>query len=726
MKKNPIAAVIPFLAGMLVLVAVTSTFAASGMNAAAAQEGGEQSAPSAWSGMLPVSQLPYYDNTSSIAASPLNAAITIVWEEREEVNGSFGSIMQASNTAVGLPLNNQEVDRCGWKECGNVSVRADSLGRRHMAYYFYSGGSSTCGGYGIVDTNGLLVGPSETIPNSCSNFSKRVALAVGPDNSVHVVLGRDNTNLYYFQRSPAGQWVVQNELIYSEVNLNDPSGPTITVSTGGQVMAAWLQRPNGGGKYDVIAGKRMAPGQWVYENISAACCTGCSFDSNTYPPALDADNFGGIRVAWIEEQCNPRTDPRSTDAYYREWVPSTGWDNQPIVLVDGSGGQQYYIGIAVDNAGKAHLGYGSDADRPRDTYTLAMVSGSGTVFTAPERPFFGLGNGVWQKEPAVAHGPGYIFSSFNSNLGAPQFKNIYYAYKDIPDSGATPTPTATNTPTPAPPRCPQERFTDVCPGDFFYTSTLGLDQRNIMSGYNTVPPCAAANHVPCFKPENNITRGQISKVIALGARLPVNLEGAPHFQDVPPSHTFYDYIEYAYNAGVVSGYACGTVGEPCFPPENRPYFRPGNNVTRGQLSKMVAIAFEYNEPVSGQTFQDVPSNHTFWQYIERLAGRGIIGGYPCGGAGEPCQPGNRPYFRPNNNVTRGQAAKIIFDAVVDLEDTPTVTPTVEVTSTVDATATILVTVTPEMTLTPAITATPEITVTPTELATATGTSVFRR
>jgi hypothetical protein len=42
-----------------------------------------------------------------------------------------------------------------------------------------------------------------------------------------------------------------------------------------------------------------------------------------------------------------------------------------------------------------------------------------------------------------------------------------------------------------------------------------------------------------------------------------------------------------------------------------------------------------------------------------MASRGIIGGYPCGGAFEPCvAPSNRPYFRPNNPATRGQMSKI--------------------------------------------------------------------
>lgn len=63
------------------------------------------------------------------------------------------------------------------------------------------------------------------------------------------------------------------------------------------------------------------------------------------------------------------------------------------------------------------------------------------------------------------------------------------------------------------------------------------------------------------------------------------------------------------------------------------------------------------------TFADVPPGNTFYADIQCLACRGIIGGYPCGGAGEPCTPpGNRPYFRPGNNSTRGQTAKIVTQA----------------------------------------------------------------
>ncbi len=43
-----------------------------------------------------------------------------------------------------------------------------------------------------------------------------------------------------------------------------------------------------------------------------------------------------------------------------------------------------------------------------------------------------------------------------------------------------------------------------------------------------------------------------------------------------------------------------------------------------------------------------PPGDPYYSYVNRLANRSILSGYPCGGAGEPCvAPNNRPYFRPN-------------------------------------------------------------------------------
>jgi hypothetical protein len=141
------------------------------------------------------------------------------------------------------------------------------------------------------------------------------------------------------------------------------------------------------------------------------------------------------------------------------------------------------------------------------------------------------------------------------------------------------------------------------------------------------------------------------------------------FEDVHIGSTFYAFVQRLAIRGVMSGYPCGGAGEPCGP-ENRPYFRPGSTATRGQIAKIVSESASYAEPVTGQTFQDVPPGSTFYSWVERLVSRGSIVGYPCGGAGEPCGPENRPYFRMGMNVTRGQAAKIVANTFLPECQTP--------------------------------------------------------
>jgi hypothetical protein len=121
------------------------------------------------------------------------------------------------------------------------------------------------------------------------------------------------------------------------------------------------------------------------------------------------------------------------------------------------------------------------------------------------------------------------------------------------------------------------------------------------------------------------------------------------FTDVAPGSTFYPYVHCLACLGIINGYGDGS-------------FKPNNNVTRGQLSKIVANSAGFSDTQSAQMFEDVPAGSTFFQYIGRLASRGYIGGYPCGGPGEPCGPNNLPYFRPDANATRGQITKIDSNA----------------------------------------------------------------
>ena len=130
------------------------------------------------------------------------------------------------------------------------------------------------------------------------------------------------------------------------------------------------------------------------------------------------------------------------------------------------------------------------------------------------------------------------------------------------------------------------------------------------------------------------------------------------FSDVPPDSTFYTWIRCLACRNIISGYSDGT-------------FKPGNEITRGQIAKMVSNSAGFNEDPGPQIYEDVPSSNTFYAWINRLSMRGHMGGYPCGGEFEPCvPPGNRPYFRPNASATRGQLAKIVSNAA-GLEGDPT-------------------------------------------------------
>lgn len=207
-------------------------------------------------------------------------------------------------------------------------------------------------------------------------------------------------------------------------------------------------------------------------------------------------------------------------------------------------------------------------------------------------------------------------------------------------------------------------FVDMPPATPYFLFGRCLVCRGIMSGYacgGPGEPCDGSNGT-YFRPNASITRGQISKIVSNAAGYGENPTGQ-QFQDVAPGSPFYAFVYRLATRNIMSGYPCGGAGEPCGS-GNLPYFRPNGNASRGQLSKIVSSAAGYNEGHTEQTFQDVPTNSTFYIWIQRLSSRGFISGYPCGGAGEPCGAGNKPYFRSSVSVSRGQASKIVSNAQV--------------------------------------------------------------
>jgi hypothetical protein len=119
----------------------------------------------------------------------------------------------------------------------------------------------------------------------------------------------------------------------------------------------------------------------------------------------------------------------------------------------------------------------------------------------------------------------------------------------------------------------------------------------------------------------------------------------------------------AWAVGIAGGSLIVHYSDPCMTPSVTP--SPSNTATI--TLTMTPTATPTIQPIATPIactieFTDVPVGSTFHDNILCLACQGLITGYPCGGPGEPCDPNNNPYFRPGNDVSRGQLSKIVSNA----------------------------------------------------------------
>ncbi|MDQ5822762.1 MAG: S-layer homology domain-containing protein [Chloroflexota bacterium] len=213
----------------------------------------------------------------------------------------------------------------------------------------------------------------------------------------------------------------------------------------------------------------------------------------------------------------------------------------------------------------------------------------------------------------------------------------------------------------------ETRFIDVPTSFWAYEFIEGLAERGAISGYGD----------GSFRPGNSTTRAQLTKITMLGFGYPLVNDNQETFADVPAGSPFHAYVETAARRSIIGGYPCGRPSEPC-DAQNRPYFRPNNSITRGQITKIVVLSAGWPELTDRpQTFNDVAPGSPFFGFVESAAAHQIIGGYPCGSTNEPCDSARRPYFRPNDTTTRAQIAKMVYLA---LQQSATATPTATGTS----------------------------------------------
>ena len=160
------------------------------------------------------------------------------------------------------------------------------------------------------------------------------------------------------------------------------------------------------------------------------------------------------------------------------------------------------------------------------------------------------------------------------------------------------------------------------------------------------------NHIPffqgyvdnSFRPDNPITRAEVS---AIFFRLLAGSEKDGYvpskFQDMPSGQWYTQYVNYLAHIGILTGYPDGD-------------FRPHQSITRAEFVTIVA-RFHDSRASDWNSFTDVNVGH--WASADIFAAyrRGWISGYPDG------------TFRPDDSITRAEAAKIVNAQLGRMVDT---------------------------------------------------------
>ena len=146
-----------------------------------------------------------------------------------------------------------------------------------------------------------------------------------------------------------------------------------------------------------------------------------------------------------------------------------------------------------------------------------------------------------------------------------------------------------------------------------------------------------------FRPNGNLTRAEAATILARTQLLnfehgiqvlPPGMEVFDSFADVRPGQWFYYYVAWAYDAGLIQGYAG--------------YFRPNDPITREELAAIIVRAGATNTVAGSTSFPDA-GHISSWarEYVNIAYRHGLIIGNSNGN------------FRPQDNITRGETATAI-------------------------------------------------------------------
>lgn len=176
-------------------------------------------------------------------------------------------------------------------------------------------------------------------------------------------------------------------------------------------------------------------------------------------------------------------------------------------------------------------------------------------------------------------------------------------------------------------------FSDVSAADEYSKEVSYISDLGIIKGYQV-------NGKNYFRPDKSITRFQAAKMLVIASGNKNTAGAAISFPDVAKGTEEYEYISKAVKLGYFKGNPDGT-------------FKPSANLTRGQMSKVLASAFDISLTPNLTTplmFADISLGDEYTPFINGLYYEGII-------------RGSQGKYSPASSLTRGQFSLMLARAL---------------------------------------------------------------
>ena len=175
-------------------------------------------------------------------------------------------------------------------------------------------------------------------------------------------------------------------------------------------------------------------------------------------------------------------------------------------------------------------------------------------------------------------------------------------------------------------------FADIPTSHEAFKEINYLVNQGVIRGYTE-------NGKQLFKPQDNVRRWQVAKMVINAAGIQVSKPSKSSFTDVKAGTEESMYVEAAVQLGIIE-------------PTSKTTFSPHTPITRDEMAKALAIAFKL--PVSNYAnlevpFTDISKSNAYYKYISAIYYNGIT-------------KGSDGKYLPNNNVKRSQFALFVARA----------------------------------------------------------------